>query len=221
MCVLVCVVLAGCGGDDDSEASATSSAGAPDRSLPKNSDPPSVNSAPQISGNPAPVVLLATPYAFQPTAKDADGDVLKFAIERQPQWASFSTSTGRLEGTPTPADLGSYGKIVIQVTDGEAAASLHPFSITVDAIANGAATLTWSPPTENTDGTALTDLAGFRIYWGTSPGSYSNALTIDDPGTSAWVIGNLVPATYYFAATAFNTAGSESALSPMSSKHIP
>jgi hypothetical protein len=38
----------------------------------------------------------------------------------------------------------------------------------VTAISNGRATLSWTAPTENTDGTTLANLAGYRIRYGTS-----------------------------------------------------
>jgi hypothetical protein len=80
----------------------------------------------------------------------------------------------------------------------------------VGIVANGSATVTWVPPTQNTDGSPLTDLAGYKIYWGTSPGVYSNSLTVDNPGLAAYVVENLVPAKYYFVATAVNAEGVES-----------
>ncbi len=33
----------------------------------------------------------------------------------------------------------------------------------------GAATVAWIPPTRNSDGSTITDLAGYTIYYGTSP----------------------------------------------------
>ena len=69
-------------------------------------------------------------------------------------------------------------------------------------------TLTWTPPTTNTDGTALTDLAGYRVYYGTSSGSYGSP--IDVGNVSTYVISNLAAGSYYFAVTAYDTAGIES-----------
>lgn len=89
------------------------------------------------------------------------------------------------------------------------------------ASGNGAATLSWTPPTTNLDGSSLTNLAGYKIYYGTQPGNYPNVITIDNPGLSAYVIENLQPNTYYFAMTAYNTSGSESPHSNTASKTIP
>jgi hypothetical protein len=63
---------------------------------------------------------------------------------------------------------------------------------------------------ENTDGSALTDLAGFKIYFGRNAGRYDQQIQIDNPSVSVYVVEELDPTTYYFTATAFNSAGVES-----------
>ena len=122
---------------------------------------------------------------------------------------------------PTAADVGIYTGIVITVSDGEDSASLGPFAITVESIGGGSATLSWTAPTENEDGSPLTDLAGYKIYWGTTPGTYPNLVTINNPGITIYVIENLGPGTYEFVSTAFNAAGVESAYSNTATKTIP
>ena len=187
----------------------------------QNSAPtPGVNHAPTISGTPLPTVLAGTQYAFMPIARDADNDSLTFSISGCPPWATFSAGSGALIGTPGPADVGTYSNITIIVSDGRSAVALQSFSIQVVATATGSATLTWNPPTENTDGSALTDLAGYKIYWGTSPGNYTNSATLSNPGLSSYVVEQLTPATWYFVATAVNGQGVESAFSGVASKTI-
>ena len=56
---------------------------------------------------------------------------------------------------------------------------------TSSAQGSGSATLSWAAPTKNEDGTALTDLAGYKLYWGTTPGSYPNSVTINNPGRTS------------------------------------
>ncbi len=179
------------------------------------------NPAPTISGTPATSVMQGTPYAFQPTASDANGDVLTFSIVNRPAWATFTASTGRLAGTPAPANVGTTSGIVITVTDGTSSRSLPAFSITVQSAATGSAVLSWLPPTQNSDGSPLTNLAGYKVYWGTSPGTYPNSVTLNNPGLATYVVANLVPGTYYFVMTAFNTIGAESLQSNPASKTIP
>ena len=168
------------------------------------------NSAPSISGTAAPEVTAGSDYSFTPTANDADGDTLTFSISGLPRWASFNESTGELSGTPQPGDVGTYSNIVITVTDGSASASLAPFSVVVNAIANSSVTLSWTAPTENEDGSTLTDLDGYKIYWGTTPGSYPESVTIDNESITTYVVENIAPGTYEFVATSFNQSGVES-----------
>ena len=68
------------------------------------------------------------------------------------------------------------------------------------------------PPTENADGSALTDLAGYRIYYGTDEAALSQTIKIDNPGLTKYVVENLAPATWHFAMKAFNSRAEESAL---------
>lgn len=178
------------------------------------------NRAPVISGVPPTSVTPGSAYWFQPTASDPDGDPLTFSIVNAPSWATFDSTTGRLQGTPTASHVGTFNNITISVSDGRSTASLTAFNIAVVAVASGSATLMWTPPTQNTDGSALTNLAGYRIYWGTAAGSYTSSVDIGNPGLTTYVVENLVPGTYYFAVTARNSAGIESALSDGASKTI-
>jgi hypothetical protein len=84
---------------------------------------------------------------------------------------------------------------------------------------SGNATLSWHAPTANADGTPLTDLAGYRIYYGTSSGAYS--AIIDAGNRTTYVINNLASGTYYFAVTAYNASGKESSYSSEVKKIIP
>ncbi|MDH3431489.1 MAG: putative Ig domain-containing protein [Gammaproteobacteria bacterium] len=179
------------------------------------------NSPPTISGAPPSQVNANTAYSFIPTASDPDGDSLTFSVTGLPGWASFNTSNGVISGTPTDANVGVYSNISITVTDGADNATLGPFSITVNAVSLGSVTLTWTPPTQNEDGTPLTDLAGYWIYWGTTPGSYPNSVRIDNPGISSYVVENLAPGTYEFVATSFNSAEVQSVYSNPATKVVP
>lgn len=178
------------------------------------------NTAPTISGNPPAYVLAGQAYSFTPTAIDPDGDTLSFSIANAPAWGTFDTVTGRLVGTPPAGSLGVVSNIVITASDGEATAALPPFSINVVATATGSATLSWTPPTQNTDGSALTSLAGYRIYWGTDQGFYSNTVTLDNPGLTTYLVEQLTPATWYFVVTAFNAQGVESSFSNVAAKTV-
>jgi len=179
-----------------------------------------VNHAPVISGSPLRSVTAGNAYRFVPTATDADGDALTFRIVNRPAWATFSSTTGELSGTPDGTDAGSYGNIQISVSDGEATAALAAFTITVEQASMGSATLSWEPPTQRTDGSPLTDLAGYRIAYGTTPDNLGQEVTLGNPGMSSYVVENLSQGTWYFAMTAFDTSGAESDYSSIGSKTI-
>jgi hypothetical protein len=164
--------------------------------------------------------MQGTSYSFAPTGSDPDGDTLTYSIVNTPPWASFNTTTGRLTGTPGPQHVGTTTGIVITVSDGEDDASLAAFSVAVQAVATGSATLSWTPPTTNTDGSPLTNLAGYKIYWGTSQGNYTSSTTLNNAGLTSYVVTNLTPGTWFFVATATNSAGVESAFSTVASKTI-
>jgi len=179
------------------------------------------NPPPTISGTPATSANAGTAYSFTPTAADPNGNPLTFSIQNPPSWASFNTQSGNLSGTPGSADAGTYSNIIISVSDGTSTASLAAFSIIVTQVANGSATVSWSAPTQNTDGSALTNLAGFNIYYGTSASNLNQSVQIANPGLTTYALGNLAPGAWYFAVNAYTTAGAESALSSIASKTIP
>ena len=179
------------------------------------------NSAPTISGSPATSVTAGQTYSFQPSATDANGDVLTFSIQNRPSWATFSPTTGRLSGAPTASHVGTYGNIIISVTDGKATRSLGAFSISVRSVSGtGSVTLSWTAPTKNTDGTALTNLAGYRVHYGTSAGNYTRTVQLPSKSLTSVVIEDLTRARWYFAVKAYNTSGVESTFSGSVSKLI-
>jgi hypothetical protein len=172
------------------------------------------NRAPSINGNPPSTVRVNQPYDFSPNAFDPDGDPLRFEIVGKPIWASFDPGTGHLYGTPPTGTSGTFGGVEIQVTDGKAKTALPVFSILVLEFApatSGSAALNWTRPTQNTDGTALTDLAGYRVYFGLSPSGPMEAREITDPSATSTSIAPLGAGTWYFAISSFNKAGVESA----------
>jgi hypothetical protein len=178
------------------------------------------NKVPTISGSPPRTVNAGTAYMFRPTAADGDGDTLTFSIANRPAWASFSTATGQLSGTPASASAGVYSNIVIKVSDGKASAALAAFSITVSDDRAGTASLSWQPPTTNTDGSTLINLAGYRIVYGAAATRLTQTIQIANAGMSAYVVENLAPGTYYFAVRAYTSKGLESADSNVLAKVV-
>jgi predicted phage tail protein len=86
--------------------------------------------------------------------------------------------------------------------------------------ADGRATLSWEPPTENTDGTALTDLASYRILYGRSANNLSKTVQVSNPSVTSYVVENLPSGKWYFAVVAVNNSGMSSTPSNVAAKTI-
>lgn len=177
---------------------------------------------PTISGTPPTSVTAGSAYSFQPVAHDPSGKTLTFSITNKPTWASFSSATGQLSGTPTTAQDGTYTGIGIAVSDGVLSAALPAFSVTVSGgtTTTGTATVTWSAPTLNSDGSALTNLAGYEVDYGTSASALNNSVKIANPAQTSYALSNLTSGTWYFAVQAYSNVGTVSSLSNVVSKTI-
>ncbi len=125
-----------------------------------------------------------------------------------------------MTGTPTAQDVGTYSGIRIAVSDGSASATLAAFSITVADVGTGAATLSWTPPTQNSDGSSLSNLAGYRIVYGRSADALDRSISVTNPSVSSYVVENLSAGTWYFAVSAVNADGVASDATNVASKAI-
>jgi len=193
--IVACGWLAACGGSGG--GSGDGSGAAP------------VNRPPQIAGAPPIAAQVGQPYQFTPSATDPDGDALSYSIQNRPAWASFNAATGALSGTPAAPDAGSYAGIVISASDGKATASLAPFTLAV-AAATSTAELAWTKPANNEDGTPLTDLAGYKIRYGTSPGTLTELVDVAGAEITSASIAGLAAGTWYFSISSYTSAGVES-----------
>ena len=95
---------------------------------------------------------------------------------------------------------GVFILIILTITPGEA----------------GQVQLSWTAPTEDEDGIRLTDLAGYKLYYGQNSrqvsGSYQ--FSVDVGNRTSYTLTNLTDGQrYYFAVTAYNTEGDESTYS--------
>jgi Putative Ig domain len=183
---------------------------------------PPVADTVSISGTPATSVTAGSKYSFQPSARDSLGKAVSYSVQHAPSWASFSIASGLLSGTPSSTQTGSYSGIIISASDGTASSALPAFAISVKSLvaATGSATLNWVDPTENTDGTALTNMAGVNIHYGSSPSNLTQEVTVAGTGMASYTIANLGAGTWYFEAAAYTTAGVEGAMSSVESKTI-
>ena len=170
-----------------------------------------LNEPPVLAGVPATGITAGEAYLFQPTASDADSEALRFGIANKPAWASFDEYTGRLWGTPAESDIGTHKDIVISVSDGVSSVKLPSFSIKVTAFVRGSAELSWSAPTQNEDGSALTNLAGYKVRYGTSVSSLDTVVDVPGPATTDIVISDLAAGTWYFTVASYTNTGVQSA----------
>jgi hypothetical protein len=76
-------------------------------------------------------------------------------------------------------------------------------------------TLSWSPPTRNSDGSSLSNLAGYTLHYGTNSEDYTGSIEITNPTATSYVVSdsNFPPGTYYFAISAYNAQQVSSSLS--------
>ena len=181
--------------------------------------PVTASNPPVITGSPSVSAQVGQPYSFRASATDADGNPLQFSIQNKPGWATFDTSTGTLYGTPTDANVGSFSNVLISVSDGTATSSLPAFTISVALPVTRTVTLNWTPPTQNIDGSPITNLAGYKVMYGSSSGQYPQALSVPVATMTSIAIEALEAGrTWYFTVKAVNTSGVESDFSNEVSK---
>jgi hypothetical protein len=84
----------------------------------------------------------------------------------------------------------------------------------------GSASVSWLAPTVNTDGSAITPLIGYRIYYGASADALTETIEVTGETVTTYVVDGLSSGTYYFAVTALAADGQESTLSDTASKTI-
>jgi len=84
----------------------------------------------------------------------------------------------------------------------------------------GTATLIWTRVTKNSDGTNLTDLAGYQIWYGRSPRALNNVVTLSNPNLTTYRVTNLPPGTWYFAVAGYRSNGKQGRRSAFVSKTV-
>lgn len=121
--------------------------------------------------------------------------------------ANDCVASGDWSGSKGPAGTETLPSITSSAT----------YNITCEWL-DATATLTWTAPTQNTDGTPLTDLTGFWVHYGATSGNYSVSVQYPDPNQTTAVITPLTPGMWFFVATAYNALGIESDFSNEASK---
>jgi len=128
--------------------------------------------------------------------------------------ATSCTASGDAAWTGTKAASGTQTLADFPTTTPKA------YSLVCTWPSNTSVLLAWTPPTQNTDGSALTNLAGYRISYGVSATALSQTVQVANPSLSAYTIDNLTTGAWFFGIKAYTTQGSESVLSNVVSKTI-
>jgi hypothetical protein len=137
---------------------------------------------------------------------------------------SSSTTYSRVITVKFRADSAATLRVTYAMTGGSGTINMQAAALsqaTVTAPTTGSAILTWQPPTLNSDGTPLTDLTAFKVYWGTTQGSYSRSTTIANAAARTYTVSGLASGTWFFVVTALNAQGLESPYSNVWSKTVP
>lgn len=114
---------------------------------------------------------------------------------------SSAASTAATTATAAAAPSASSSTAATTATIGESSSpSSEPQSIT----------LAWDAPTQNTDGSALTNLQGYEILYGTSASALTQKISIATTGQQNYVVENLTSGTWYFEVIAINASGDQS-----------
>jgi hypothetical protein len=222
---IIAMLLAACSKSDGTGNSAAAPDGSADPTAP--TAPPAQTTA----GNSATVALQGTPpatatvgdqYSFQP-AVTTNSTTLSFTSTGLPAWLSLDSNSGVLAGTPSASDEGTTGHITITANAGGSTATSTPFTIRVQAPgpgASGSVKLSWLAPTQNTDGSPVTELAGYRIYYGTDPAELTELINIAGADSTSYVVDGLATGTYYFSVMAYNSSGFNSGRSNIADQSI-
>ena len=196
LCTLATLTLAACGGESGSSSAAATS-------------PASDSVASLVSPNVGMIDRSQGVDTTQSTSESNTGAV-STATAVASNTSSTATSSGSASGTPGTTS-GTGGTNTTTPAAGTTVASNTKATPPVKSTTtSGVATLDWLPPTQNSDGSVLTNLAGYTVYYGTSPSNLSQSVKVTNPGLSAYSVTNLTSGTWYFAVTSYSTAGVES-----------
>ena len=129
-----------------------------------------------------------------------------------PTAADSGTSTSgssTMSGSTTSGSTTSGSTTAGSTTTAGAAGSTAPTTL----VAGTSLTLGWVAPTQNSNGTPITELAGYKIHYGTTSQDYTKVVAVSNPSISRYVLDSLASGTYFFAIAAYNSKGIESTLS--------
>jgi hypothetical protein len=144
-----------------------------------------------------------------------------FALTSVQGNANFGTpATATIDVNATTASTSSSSSGGSSTSSSSGGSSSSGSSSGSSSTSSDSVTVSWSAPTDNTNGTALTNLAGYNIYYGTNSTDLSRKISLTTVGLLTYVVTNLSSGTWYFYITSVNTAGVESSPSAVVSASI-
>lgn len=128
--------------------------------------------------------------------------------------ATSCTATGHATWTGAKAASGTATLPALAMS------GISSFNLSCTWPGDRTATVNWTAPTQNIDGSALTNLSGYRILYGTSPTELTQSELLQNAAATHFKFENLAPGAWYFRVLAFNTLGVEGELSTTGTKTI-
>lgn len=160
-----------------------------------------------------PVIALAAPPSVTltrgPTATPGTYKV---------DWTATGAASCTASSTPTIAAWN--GAMAVSGTLNLPLAPNQLLALTCVTAGVTSVTLNWTAPTQNTDGSPLTNLSGFTIYKGQTSGSLTQDSVVNSATTSTKTITGLAPGTWFFALDAFDATGTHSVITNEASKAL-
>jgi hypothetical protein len=123
------------------------------------------------------------------------------------------STTASSASSGTPSTVADTGPATGDTSSSGSTSSGSTGTTSGSSPSSSSVTLNWTAPTQNSNGSTITNLAGYKIHYGTASQDYTEVVAINNPSLNRYVIDSLPNGTYYFAITAYNSAGVESPMS--------
>ena len=142
------------------------------------------------------------------TAKSANG-ISKVSWVNDRGGEGVANGTNSWQTTSIDLELGP-NRITVTAANVAGATVNRNIVVSRESGQPGTATLSWAAPTVRTDGSPLTNLAGYKIYYGRMSGTYDYQIDVGNPAILTYVVENLVSGDWYFTLTAYDFEGYQS-----------
>jgi hypothetical protein len=137
--------------------------------------------------------------------------------------ATSCSASGGWSGTLATSGSSSTAALTAATTytltcTGTGGSASENVTVAVIPPTNGSASLSWAPPTVDTNGAPVTSLIGYTVYYGTSQSSMTQSVRVSGATTTSYTLTGLTTGTWYFAVAADASDGTQSAMSNIGSK---